>query len=224
MELIAGVDEAGRGPLAGPVVAAAVILPDHHKIEGLADSKKLSEKKREKLFIDIHSRALSVGIGIVDREEIDRTNILKATHKAMFKALGALKPQPTKALVDGFALPNQIVPNEGIIHGDDLIDSIKAGSIIAKVTRDRIMKQYDIIFPEYGFAQHKGYGTKQHIEKLIEQKASPIHRQTFRPVNKHLPTIQWLKKNTRVGYFGERLAALDLYKKGYKIISLNRMV
>lgn len=221
MELIAGVDEAGRGPLAGPVVAAAVILPENHRIEGLADSKKLSEKIREKLFDKINTQALSVGVGIVDRDEIDRTNILKATHKAMFKALGSLKPQPVKALIDGYALPNQIIPNEGIIHGDDLIDSIKAASIIAKVVRDRIMKQYDIIFPAYGFAQHKGYGTKKHIEQLIEQKATPIHRQTFNPVPEHLPTIQWLKKNKKVGYFGERLAALDLYKKGYKIISLN---
>ncbi len=221
MALIAGVDEAGRGPLAGPVVAAAVILPENHEINGLADSKKLSEKKREKLFDEIYSQAVCIGVGIVEREEIDRTNILKATHKAMFKALGSLNPQPKKALIDGYALPNQIIPNEGIVHGDDQIDSIKAASIIAKVTRDRIMKQYDIILPEYGFAQHKGYGTKKHIEKLIEHKAVPIHRQTFNPVDKHLPTIQWLKKNAKVGYFGERLAALDLYKKGYKILSMN---
>ncbi|MFQ6678248.1 MAG: ribonuclease HII [Fidelibacterota bacterium] len=221
MELIAGVDEAGRGPLAGPVVAAAVILPEDHHIEGLADSKKLSEKKREILFEYINTHAISIGVGIVDRDEIDRTNILQATHKAMFKSLGSLNPQPKKALIDGYALPNQIVPNEGIIHGDDLVDSIKAASIIAKVTRDLIMKQYDIIFPEYGFAHHKGYGTKKHIEKLIEHKATPIHRRTFNPVYKHLPTIQWLKKNTKVGHLGERLAALDLYNKGYKIVSLN---
>ncbi len=221
MELVAGVDEAGRGPLAGPVVASAVILPDDHQIEGLADSKTLSEKKREKLFQEINHQAISVGVGIVDREVIDQTNILKATHLAMYKALGQLKPQPRHALIDGYALPNQIVPNKGVIKGDALIDSIKAASIIAKVTRDRIMRQYDIIFPEYGFAKHKGYGTKMHIEKIIELKATPIHRKTFNPVYQNLPSIKWLKETKKVGYLGERLAALNLYNQGYQIISLN---
>jgi len=221
MELVAGVDEAGRGPLAGPVVASAVILPEDHQIEGLADSKTLSEKKREKLFPEINHQAISVGVGIVDREVIDQTNILKATHLAMYKALGQLNPQPRHALIDGYALPNQIVPNKGIIKGDTLIDSIKAASIIAKVTRDRIMRQYDIIFPEYGFAKHKGYGTKMHVKKIIELKATPIHRKTFNPVNKNLPSIKWLKETKKVGYLGERLAALNLYNQGYQIISLN---
>ena len=147
MALIAGVDEAGRGPLAGPVVAAAVILDDNKPITGLADSKKLSTKKRAKLYQEIMQHA-EVGIGLIDVEEIDKNNILKATYKAMYKALGALKTKPDKALIDGYALPNQIIPNEGIIGGDDKIDSIGAASIIAKVTRDRIMEQYDVIFPE----------------------------------------------------------------------------
>jgi ribonuclease HII/Holliday junction resolvase-like predicted endonuclease len=221
VEIIAGVDEAGRGPLAGPVTAAAVILPDDHIITGLTDSKKLSPKRREKLFHDINKNAVSVGVGIVDANEIDKINILQATYKAMYKALGALNPKPDKALIDGSALPNQIIPNEGIIKGDDKVDCIRAASIIAKVTRDRIMEQYDIIFPEYGFAKHKGYGTKVHLEKLQEKKASLIHRQSFRPVRENLPTITWLQKNRKIGQWGEKLAALEYYKKGYKIHALN---
>ncbi|MBC8323269.1 MAG: ribonuclease HII [Candidatus Marinimicrobia bacterium] len=221
MEIIAGVDEAGRGPLAGPVTAAAVILPENHSIKGLTDSKKLSAKQREQLFDEINKNAMSVGVGIVDVKEIDKINILQATYKAMYKALGALNPKPDKALVDGFALPNQIIPNEGIIKGDDKVDCIRAASIIAKVTRDRIMEQYDIIFPEYGFAKHKGYGTKLHLEKLREHKASLIHRKSFKPVSENLPTITWLQKNRKIGQWGEQLAAMEYYKNGYKIHALN---
>lgn len=221
MEIIAGVDEAGRGPLAGPVTAAAVILPENHSIKGLTDSKKLSAKQREQLFDEINKNAMSVGVGIVDVKEIDKINILQATYKAMYKALGALNPKPDKALVDGFALPNQIIPNEGIIKGDDKVDCIRAASIIAKVTRDRIMEQYDIIFPEYGFAKHKGYGTKLHLEKLCEHKASLIHRKSFKPVSENLPTITWLQKNRKIGQWGEQLAAMEYYKNGYKIHALN---
>ncbi len=221
MEIIAGVDEAGRGPLAGPVTAAAVILPENHSIKGLTDSKKLSAKQREQLFGEINKNAMSVGVGFVDVKEIDKINILQATYKAMYKALGALNPKPDKALVDGFALPNQIIPNEGIIKGDDKVDCIRAASIIAKVTRDRIMEQYDIIFPEYGFAKHKGYGTKLHLEKLCEHKASLIHRKSFKPVSENLPTITWLQKNRKIGQWGEQLAAMEYYKNGYKIHALN---
>jgi ribonuclease HII len=188
VEIIAGVDEAGRGPLAGPVVAAAVILFDD-KIEGLRDSKKLSAKKREALFQEINEKAVSVGIGIVDEKEIDRTNILAATHKAMQMALGRLNKKPTLALIDGYKLPNQVIPNKGIIKGDTKIESIMAASIIAKVTRDAIMLEYNKIFPEYGFAKHKGYGTKYHMEALIELKATPIHRVSFKPVALNLPTV-----------------------------------
>ena len=220
MILIAGVDEAGRGPLAGPVVAAAVILDDSRPINGLADSKKLTAKKREKLFQEIMQHT-EVGIGMVDVEEIDKNNILKATQKAMYKAIGDLKTKPDKALIDGYALPNQIIPNRGIIGGDDKIDCIRAASIIAKVTRDRMMQQYDIIFPEFGFARHKGYGTILHMEKLSEYKACPIHRKSFKPVNENLPTITWLKSQRRIGQWGERLAALEYFNNGYKIHALN---
>ena len=220
MALIAGVDEAGRGPLAGPVVAATVILDEQNPISGLADSKKLTTKKREKLFQEIMQHA-EVGIGVVDVEEIDKINILKATQKAMYKAIGALKTKPDKALIDGYALPNQIIPNKGIIGGDDKIDCIGAASIIAKVTRDRMMQQYDIIFPEFGFARHKGYGTILHMEKLSEYKACPIHRKSFKPVNENLPTITWLKSQCRIGQWGERLAALEYFNNGYKIHALN---
>ncbi len=221
MEIIAGVDEAGRGPLAGPVVAAAVILPDDHVIEGLNDSKKLSAKKRELLFEEINEKAVSVGIGIVSEKEIDKTNILIATQKAMQMALGKLKQKPTMALIDGYKLPNQVIPNKGIIKGDTKVESIMAASIIAKVTRDAIMLEYDKIFPEYGFAKHKGYGTKQHIEAITKFKATPIHRKSFKPVSFNLPTITWLQNNKRVGIVGEQLAACKLMTEGHKIITMN---
>ncbi len=221
MAIIAGVDEAGRGPLAGPVVASAVVLPEDHPIEGLRDSKKLTPKKREILFGKIYEFATAIGVGVVDEKEIDRTNILKATHKAMQMALGRLGVRPEKALVDGYALPNQVIPNEGIIGGDDKVDSIRAASIIAKVTRDRMMEHYDIIFPEYGFAKHKGYGTKTHIESLNEWKASPIHRRTFRPVMDYMPTLGWYRKHRRVGMLGEQLAALFLFNNGHVIRAMN---
>jgi ribonuclease HII len=147
MALIAGVDEAGRGPLAGPVAAAAVILPEDHSIAGLNDSKKLSPKKREMLYDQIMNQALAVGIGTVDEKTIDHVNILNGTYKAMRMALGDLDVQPDHALIDGFPLPDQIIPNKGIIKGDEKIEVIQAASIIAKVTRDRIMDKYDVIFP-----------------------------------------------------------------------------
>jgi ribonuclease HII len=220
MEIIAGVDEAGRGPLAGPVVAAAVILSDD-KIEGLRDSKKLSAKKREALFQEINEKAVSVGIGIVDEKEIDKTNILVATQKAMQMALGRLNQKPTLALIDGYKLPNQVIPNKGVIKGDTKVESIMASSIVAKVTRDAIMLEYDKIFPEYGFSKHKGYGTRQHTDALIKFKATPIHRKSFKPVSLNLPTITWLQKTKRVGIVGEQLAACKLMAGGYTIISIN---
>lgn len=220
MEIIAGVDEAGRGPLAGPVVAAAVILSDD-KIEGLRDSKKLSAKKREFLFHEINDKAVSVGIGIVSEKEIDKINILAATHKAMQMALGRLNQKPTLVLIDGYKLPNQVIPNKGVIKGDTKVESIMASSIIAKVIRDAIMLEYEKIFPEYGFAKHKGYGTKQHMEALMEFKATPIHRKSFKPVSLNLPTITWLQKTKRVGIVGEQLAACKLMENGHTIISMN---
>ena len=222
MELIAGVDEAGRGPLAGPVVAAAVILPNNHKIEGLADSKKLTPKKREKLFDQI--KAVSqVGIGIVSHKTIDRINILQGTFKAMRKALGRLSKKPEKALIDGFPLPDQVIKNEGIIGGDSKIESISAASIVAKVTRDQIMKNMDPIFPEFGFSQHKGYGTKQHMEALKKFKATPIHRKTFRPVKENMPNIRWLKSSKLIGKLGEQLVALKYLNDGFQIVKMNHI-
>ena len=222
MELIAGVDEAGRGPLAGPVVAAAVILPDNHKIEGLADSKKLTPKKREKLFDEI--KAVSqVGIGIVSHKTIDQINILQGTFKAMRKALGRLSKKPEKALIDGFSLPEQVIKNEGIIGGDSKIESISAASIMAKVTRDQIMKNMDPIFPEFGFAQHKGYGTKQHMEALKKFKSTPIHRKTFRPVKENMPNMHWLKSSKLIGKLGEQLVALKYLNDGFQIVKMNHI-
>ncbi len=219
-EIIAGVDEAGRGPLAGPVVAAAVIL-SKTKIEGLRDSKKLSAKKRETLFHEINNKAIAIGVGIVSEKEIDETNILVATHKAMQIALGRLNPKPTFALIDGYKLPNQIIPNKGIIKGDTKVEEIMASSIIAKVTRDNIMLEYDKIFPEFGFAKHKGYGTKQHMRTLFELKATPIHRRSFKPVSLNFPTISWLQKTNRVDIVGKQLAAVKLMERGQTIINIS---
>ncbi|MFQ6607761.1 MAG: ribonuclease HII [Fidelibacterota bacterium] len=221
MILTAGVDEAGRGPLAGPVVAAAVILPKEYDIIGLRDSKKLSEKKREKLFIEIESEAVSVGVGIVHEDEIDQTNILSATHKAMRKALGKLYPKPDIALIDGYALPDQIIPNRGIIAGDDKVPLISAASITAKVTRDRIMRNYALAYPEYGFDRHKGYGTRKHLSALKQYKACPIHRKSFRPVRENLPTLTFIKNQRLVGIWGEKLAVRYLVHNNYMIEVMN---
>jgi len=221
MPLIAGIDEAGRGPLAGPVAAAAVILSEDHSIAGLNDSKKLSPKKREILYDKIMNQALAVGIATVDEKTIDRMNILNGTYEAMQMALEDLDIQPDHALIDGFPLPNQIIPNEGIIRGDEKIEVIQAASIIAKVTRDRIMDKYDIIFPEFGFSNNKGYGTPKHMDALKKWKATPIHRKSFRPVRDNFPTLSWYRKNRRIGWIGEKLAALFLMKGLYEIKSMN---
>jgi len=222
MEIIAGVDEVGRGPLSGPVLAAAVILPDDHTIEGLRDSKKLSKLKREKLFPIIQKQALGIGIGLVDVKTIDEINIREATLKAMQIALGNLPIKPDKALIDGHPLKNQVIPNEGIVGGDDLIDSIKAASIIAKVTRDKMMADYGRIFPEYGFEKNNGYGTEFHMKALEEYRATPIHRRSFKPVMHKMPTLTWLSEQKRVGWMGEKLAALYLKGKGLEILEMNR--
>lgn len=219
--IIAGVDEVGRGPLAGPVIAGAVILPEKHEIEGLMDSKKLTKKKREKLFPIILAKAVGTGIGIVSVQKIDEINIREATFLAMERALGNLPIVPHSALIDGESLKSQIIPNKGIIKGDDKIDSIKAASIIAKVTRDRIMFHYGKIFPEYGFEQNSGYGTKVHMEALNQFKSTPIHRRTFSPVKKEMPTIKWLNENNRVQWMCEKLAALYLMENNFEIKKIN---
>ncbi len=179
VRFIAGVDEAGRGPLAGPVVASAVIFEKGTMIDGVTDSKKLSEKKREELFHCIHEKALAVGVGIVSHEVIDRINILQASFLAMNKAIDQLKIAPNQLLVDGNFFGHEKYPVENIVKGDFLSHTIAAASIIAKVTRDALMKELHEQYPQYGFAQHKGYGTKAHIEAIRLHGYSPIHRRSF---------------------------------------------
>lgn len=177
---IAGIDEAGRGPLAGPVVAAAVILPKDALIEGVNDSKKISEKKREKLYGDIINNAISWGVGIVDHTVIDEINILNATRRAMKLAIQNLSVRPDFILIDAEKkVDTDGIPYIPIIKGDALSISIGAASIIAKVTRDRMMREYDKIFPMYGFEKHKGYGTKAHVEAIKEFGPCMIHRRSF---------------------------------------------
>lgn len=180
--LLAGVDEVGRGPLAGPVVAAAVILDPAKPIEGLADSKKLSEKKREQLAEQIREHALAWSLGRAEVEEIDHINILQASLLAMQRAVEALPIAPHKALVDGNRLPRLSCAAEAIVGGDNTVEVISAASIIAKVARDREMVELDAIHPGYGLAKHKGYPTKQHVEALRTLGVTPIHRRTFGPV------------------------------------------
>lgn len=176
---ICGIDEAGRGPLAGPVVAGAVILPKDEKILYVNDSKKLSEKKREMLYDEIMDRALAVGVGIVGPERIDEINILQATYEAMRMAVAQLKVQPDILLNDAVTIPDLKVHQVPIVKGDAKSVSIAAASIIAKVTRDRLMREYGQVFPEYEFASNKGYGTKSHIEALKTYGPTSIHRRTF---------------------------------------------
>ncbi len=177
---ICGIDEAGRGPLAGPVVVAAVIMPRDSMIEGVNDSKKVSEKKREALYEQILQEAISYGIGIIDQKEIDNINILNATKKGLTTAVQALTVRPDRIIVDALEhIDTCHIPYTSIIKGDAKCYSIAAASIIAKVTRDRIMRQWDEIYPQYGFAKHKGYGTKAHIEAIKEYGLTPIHRLSF---------------------------------------------
>lgn len=185
-ELVGGVDEVGRGPLAGPVVAACVILPKGTLIEGIVDSsstirdsKRLSAAKREQLYDIIMSRAIAVGIGRVEPEEIDRINILNAARKAMEQAITSCHPNPDCILIDALELKNCAIPQFPLIKGDVRSQAIAAASIIAKVTRDREMIKWSHVYPQYGFESHKGYGTKQHIESIKRYGLSPIHRRTF---------------------------------------------
>lgn len=177
---ICGIDEAGRGPLAGPVVVASVILPENSMIEGINDSKKVSEKKREKLYDLIIEEAISYGVGIIGQDEIDDINILNATKKGLTLSLQELTKRPDLIIVDALSKINTLgIPYESIIKGDAKCYSISAASIIAKVTRDRIMREWDKVFPQYGFATHKGYGTSAHINAIKEYGICPIHRKTF---------------------------------------------
>ena len=180
--LIAGVDEAGRGPLAGPVVAAAVILDPLRPIDGLADSKILSERKRDSLFEIIKSGALSWSVGMATVEEIDELNILQATLLAMQRAVNGLAIQPDEVLIDGNCLPKLLIPAQAIIKGDSKVKAISAASILAKVERDKIMVDYYQKYPDFSFHLHKGYGTKQHLKEIEQFGFLPIHRKTFNPV------------------------------------------
>ncbi len=177
--LLAGVDEVGRGPLAGPVCACAVILPPDHRILWLNDSKKLSAKKRDGLYEVIMEEAVSIGLACEPPEVIDDINILQATYSAMRKALSSMDPAPDFLLNDAVTIPGVELPQCPIIHGDASSVSIAAASIIAKVTRDRMMQEYDAVYPEYGFARNKGYGTAEHIAALKKYGPCPIHRRSF---------------------------------------------
>jgi len=181
MTRIAGVDEAGRGPLAGPVVAAAVLFPKNMIIDGVDDSKKCTAKQRELLFTTIMEQALSVGVGIVDHDVIDRINILQATIVAMRKSIENLNIQPEYSIIDGNSFTHETLKFQNIIRGDEKSFTIAAASIVAKVTRDRMMRDIDIRFPQYGFAQHKGYGTRRHIDAIRTYGLCEIHRRSFHP-------------------------------------------
>lgn len=178
-EVICGVDEAGRGPLAGPVCAAAVILPKHLDIPGLTDSKKLTDKKRRELFPLIQEQAVAYGIGLASQEEIDEINILQATFLAMERALAQLQVHPDLALIDGNREREFGLPVQTVVKGDSLSANIAAASVLAKVTRDDLMIELAQQYPQYGFEIHKGYGTKAHYEALRQYGASPIHRKSF---------------------------------------------
>lgn len=187
---IAGIDEAGRGPLAGPVTAAACVIPEGRFFLKINDSKKLTEPQREELFNEItQDPNISYGIGIVSHEIIDAINIYQATIQAMLEAIEKLAQQPHLLLVDGLSLKHPKIPSRKIIKGDEQSQSIMAASILAKVTRDRIMVDYDKQWPEYGFKKHKGYGTERHLEALKDKGPSPIHRKSFAPVR------EWLNSN-----------------------------
>lgn len=184
VEIIAGIDEAGRGPLAGPVVAAAVILPEKFRHKTLTDSKQLSESVREAIYCELTAGGSGVlwAVSIVESEEIDRINILRATHQGMRRAISALSTVPQHALIDGLPVRPFPVPYTAIVKGDALSLSIAAASVIAKVTRDRIMVEMDVLYPNYHFSQHKGYGTPEHLAMLQTHGPCPIHRRSFLPV------------------------------------------
>ncbi len=184
-EIIAGIDEAGRGPLAGPVVAASVILPENCRVEGLNDSKKLSEKKRNLIFQIIRQKAVAIGIGITYENIIDQINILQAARAAMADSVSRLSCKPDFLLIDGNQKIPSIIPQRTIKKGDAFSASIAAASVIAKVTRDRMMLHYDGIYPQYGFSRHKGYGTQDHLKNISKFGPCKIHRKTFKGVKEY---------------------------------------
>lgn len=199
---IAGLDEAGRGPLAGPVVAAAVILPTRCRLAGVNDSKQVSESERARLFDVIVSRARGIGVGVATEQEIDRLNILEATRLAMRRALASLTTPPDYLLIDAVALPDVTIPSRSIVKGDTLCLSIAAASIVAKVTRDRMMVAYHLTYPEYNFLSHKGYGTEEHLQRLAQYGPCAIHRRTFAPVAQFLDGSSGGGSRSRIGLGG----------------------
>ncbi|MCH7819296.1 MAG: ribonuclease HII [Candidatus Marinimicrobia bacterium] len=220
VKTIAGIDEAGRGPLAGPVVAAAVILDQREIPEGVNDSKKLTAKNRDILFDLIKEKSVDYSTGIVWQDEIDKSDILRSTHLAMRKAIGSLKEKPEHLLIDGRRFPDKIFKQTAIISGDSLSASIASASIIAKVTRDRIMLQISKIYPEYEFEKHKGYGTSLHINRINQFGPSPAHRHTFKRVKGIKPKVN-LNDPKQLGKYGEKIACLELIKEGYEILEQN---
>jgi ribonuclease HII len=203
---IAGVDEAGRGPLAGPVVAAAVVIAPDRRIRGMADSKLLPPERREELFAVIHARAVAVGVGIVDHLTIDRINILEATRVAMVQALTALAVAPELVITDFVALRALTCPQRNLVDGDARCASVAAASIIAKVTRDRLMREADLEFPAYGFARHKGYATAEHIAAIDRHGLCPLHRRSF--------VSAWRQGDLFVGPGGPEMAPRPPHREG----------
>ncbi len=220
-ELIAGVDEVGRGCLAGPVVSASVILDKNKKIDGLKDSKQLSLKKRESIYNKIKENSISIGIGSCSPKIIDKINIREATFRSMRIAIKNLSTKPEKIFVDGESLEKVDIPNKGIVKGDTLIDCIMAASIIAKVTRDRLMTDFSYIFPEYDFQNNKGYGTENHLRALKKHKSTPIHRNSFKPVKKNISTLKWIIENNKTNWLAKKLAGLYLIDNDHKVLALN---
>ncbi len=218
---IIGVDEAGRGPLAGPVVAGAVCLNPKQLPSGIKDSKRLSPLKRKTVETDIRKNAHAFGIGIVHEQEIDRINIFKATFKAMRQALEGLDIHPAAVLVDGkFTIPNVLLNQTAIIGGDDKSLSIGAASILAKTYRDRMMISYHVLFPEYGFDRHKGYGSAAHLAALKEFGRCPIHRRSFQPV-KDTPNVRFRQQNEthQSGWLGEIFTGMYYVRNGYQLVA-----
>ena len=220
--LVAGTDEAGRGPLAGPVVAASVIFKESTYIEGVNDSKKLSKKRRDLLYDEIAKKALHVGIGIVNSNQVDDLNILNATKKAMEMSILDLGVLPDIVLVDGNQINFSNYNQESIIKGDSKSFSIASASIIAKVTRDRIMDSYSKIMPEYGFESHKGYGTKKHFEAISKYKASIIHRKSFNPISKHITSFNYYIENNTVSRLIMQIAGNNLIQNKHAITDVER--
>ena len=182
--MIAGVDEVGRGPLAGPVVTAAVILPESYNLPGLTDSKKLTPNKRQKLNLEIKDQAICWALGAANLQEIDQLNILHATMLAMQRAVDKLNVKPSKVLIDGNRVPDLSIPCEAVIGGDAIHDCISAASIIAKVNRDQLMQKYALEYPQYGWQTNSGYPTRQHLDALVKYGITPYHRRSFAPVAK----------------------------------------